>query len=84
MIEVYVDTPIDICEQRDPKGLYKKARSGEITQFTGISDPYEAPEIMDIHIQTEKVTAKEVHAPVAHVKTLHVSWLTRLSVSSRP
>ena len=59
MIEVYVDTPIDICEQRDPKGLYKKARSGEITQFTGISDPYEAPEIMDIHIQTEKVTAKE-------------------------
>ena len=59
MIEVYVDTPIDICEQRDPKGLYKKARSGEITQFTGISDPYEAPEIMDIHIQTKKVTAKE-------------------------
>ena len=59
MIEVYVDTPIEICEQRDPKGLYKKARSGEITQFTGISDPYEAPEIMDIHIQTEKVTAKE-------------------------
>ena len=59
MIEVYVDTPIDICEQRDPKGLYKKARSGEITQFTGISDPYEAPEITDIHIQTEKLTAKE-------------------------
>ncbi|RLA57573.1 MAG: hypothetical protein DRR04_12570, partial [Gammaproteobacteria bacterium] len=43
-IEVFVDTPIEVCEQRDPKGLYKKARSGEIQQFTGISDPYEAPQ----------------------------------------
>jgi adenylylsulfate kinase len=42
-IEVFVDTPIDICEQRDPKGLYKKARAGEIKGFTGIDDPYEAP-----------------------------------------
>ncbi len=43
-IEVFVNTPLEICEQRDPKGLYKKARSGEIKNFTGISDPYEAPE----------------------------------------
>lgn len=43
-IEVFVDTPLDICEQRDPKGLYKKARAGEIKNFTGIDDPYEAPE----------------------------------------
>ena len=42
-IEVFVDTPIEICEQRDPKGLYKKARAGEIKGFTGIDDPYEAP-----------------------------------------
>ena len=42
-IEVFVDTPLEICEQRDPKGLYKKARTGEIKNFTGISDPYEAP-----------------------------------------
>jgi adenylylsulfate kinase len=42
-IEVFVDTPIDVCEQRDPKGLYKKARAGEIKGFTGIDDPYEAP-----------------------------------------
>jgi len=42
-VEVFVDTPIEICEQRDPKGLYKKARAGEITGFTGIDDPYEAP-----------------------------------------
>jgi len=42
-IEVFVDTPIEICEQRDPKGLYKKARAGEIKGFTGIDDPYEQP-----------------------------------------
>jgi adenylylsulfate kinase len=42
-MEVYCDTPIDVCEQRDPKGLYKKARAGEIKGFTGIDDPYEAP-----------------------------------------
>lgn len=43
-IEVFVDTPLEICEQRDPKGLYKKARAGELKGFTGIDDPYEAPE----------------------------------------
>ncbi len=43
-MEVYVDTPLAICEQRDVKGLYKRARAGEISQFTGISAPYEAPE----------------------------------------
>lgn len=43
-VEVFVDTPLEVCEGRDPKGLYKKARAGEITGFTGIDDPYEAPE----------------------------------------
>ena len=43
-LEVFVDTPLEVCEQRDPKGLYKKARSGEIKNFTGISAPFEAPE----------------------------------------
>jgi len=47
-IEVYVDTPIDECERRDPKGLYAKARAGEITGFTGVDDPYEAPEHPDL------------------------------------
>jgi bifunctional enzyme CysN/CysC len=42
-VEVFVDTPLELCEQRDPKGLYAKARAGEITGFTGIDDPYEAP-----------------------------------------
>lgn len=49
-VEVFVDTPIEICEQRDPKGLYKKARAGEIKGFTGIDAPYEAPENPEIHL----------------------------------
>ncbi len=48
-VEVYVDTPLEVCEQRDPKGLYKKARNGEILNMTGISSPYEAPTHPDIH-----------------------------------
>ena len=55
-IEVFIDTPLEVCEQRDPKGLYKKARSGEIQQFTGISDPYEAPRNAEVTILTEKLT----------------------------
>ncbi|ARD43572.1 adenylyl-sulfate kinase [Colwellia sp. PAMC 21821] len=51
-IEVFIDTPIAICEQRDPKGLYKKARAGEIKDFTGIDSTYEAPEAPAIHIDT--------------------------------
>ena len=47
-LEVFVDTPLEVCESRDPKGLYKKARAGEIKNFTGISDPYEAPESPEI------------------------------------
>lgn len=50
-IEVFVDTPLEVCESRDPKGLYKLAREGKIPNFTGISDPYEAPETPEIHLQ---------------------------------
>ena len=49
-LEVWVDTPLDVCEARDPKGLYKKARAGEITGFTGIDDPYEPPENPDLRL----------------------------------
>jgi adenylylsulfate kinase len=52
-IEVFIDTPLEICEQRDPKGLYVKARKGEIPDFTGISSPYEVPEKPEIHIKGE-------------------------------
>ncbi|MBV7298883.1 adenylyl-sulfate kinase [Enterovibrio paralichthyis] len=50
--EVFVDTPLDVCESRDPKGLYKKARAGEIKAFTGISSAYEAPEAPEVHLHT--------------------------------
>ena len=51
-IEVYIDTPIEVCEQRDPKGLYKKARSGEIKDFTGIDSGYDVPQAPAIHVKT--------------------------------
>lgn len=51
-IEVYCDTPLEICEVRDIKGLYKKARTGEISEFTGISSPYEAPEFPELTVKT--------------------------------
>lgn len=52
-LEVFVDTPLEVCEARDPKGLYRKARAGEITDFTGISAPYEAPVDPEIHLETD-------------------------------
>ncbi|KAJ7783030.1 Adenylylsulfate kinase-domain-containing protein [Mycena metata] len=53
-LEVFVDAPLAVLEERDPKGLYKKARAGEIKDFTGISAPYEAPESPEIHIKTDE------------------------------
>jgi adenylylsulfate kinase len=50
-VEVFVDTPLEVCEQRDPKGLYKKARAGEIANFTGIHDPYEPPERAELVVR---------------------------------
>ena len=50
-LEVFVDTPLEVCEKRDPKGLYKKARAGEIKHFTGISDPYEPPLSPELHLR---------------------------------
>ena len=51
-IEVFVNAPIEICEQRDPKGLYRRARAGQIAEFTGVSSPYEAPEHAELVIDT--------------------------------
>jgi len=50
-VEIFVDTPIEVCEQRDPKGLYKKVRAGKIKGFTGIDDPYEAPVKPELHLE---------------------------------
>lgn len=58
-VEVFVDTPIEICEQRDPKGLYKKARAGDIPHFTGISSPYEAPQAPEVHLRTDEMTIEQ-------------------------
>jgi len=58
-IEIFVDAPLEVCEQRDVKGLYKKARNGEISNFTGISSPFEMPQNPDVHIQTDKFTIEE-------------------------
>ncbi|MCH1553763.1 MAG: adenylyl-sulfate kinase [Luminiphilus sp.] len=58
-IEVFVDCSLDEAEKRDPKGLYKKARAGEIKNFTGIDDPYEAPENAEIHLHTDQMTLQE-------------------------
>ena len=58
-IEVFIDTPLEVCESRDVKGLYKKARKGEIKGFTGIDAPYEAPLQADIEIKTKDLTIEE-------------------------
>ena len=58
LIEIFVDTSLEECENRDVKGLYKKARAGEIKNFTGIDAPYEAPENPDLKISTEEISVE--------------------------
>jgi adenylylsulfate kinase len=57
--EIFVDAPLEVCEQRDVKGLYKKARAGEVKNFTGIDSPYEAPLSPDIHIPTHELSVDQ-------------------------
>lgn len=63
-VEIYCNCPLDVCEQRDPKGLYKKARAGEIKDFTGIDAPYEPPEKPEIIVRTDTETVEESAANV--------------------
>ena len=72
-LEVFVDAPIEVCEERDVKGLYAKARAGEIVQFTGVSDPYEPPSRPDVHLRTDRQRPEESVAAV-------VAELTRRGV----
>lgn len=67
-VEVYVEIPIEVAERRDPKGLYKKARAGEIRDFTGVSSPYEAPEAPEITIRTAERSVEECVVDI-------VAWL---------
>ncbi|NMM86079.1 adenylyl-sulfate kinase [Rhodococcus sp. SRB_17] len=66
-IEVYVDTPIEQCEARDPKGMYAKARAGEITGFTGVDDPYEVPERAELIVRPENGTPTEIALRIMEV-----------------
>ncbi len=69
-VEVFLNTSLEECERRDVKGLYKKARNGEILSFTGISSPYEAPEQPDVEIRTEELTIEEAADKVlAYIST---------------
>ena len=57
--EIYIKAPVEVCESRDPKGHYRKARAGEIAEFTGVSAPYEAPQTADLVIETDKLSIEE-------------------------
>ena len=67
-IEVYIDTPLEECERRDPKGLYKRARAGEIRGMTGLDAPYEAPEQPEMHVSTMQQSPEDSALNI-------VSWL---------
>jgi len=69
-VEVHVATPLGECERRDPKGLYRLARAGEISQFTGLDDPYEVPEAAEIVVDT---TTESATAAAARI----LDWLRR-------
>lgn len=75
-IEVWVDTPLHVCEQRDPKGLYQKARAGEIKDFTGISSPYEAPSNPELHLPAGERTVEQLAREV-------VDFLQQLPASKK-
>lgn len=63
-VEVFIDAPIEVCEQRDPKGLYKKARAGEIKDFTGIDSPYDVPVNPEIHVINDGISIEEAASQV--------------------
>ena len=71
--EVFVDTPLEVAEHRDPKGLYKKARRGELKNFTGVDSPYETPDHPEIHLQTTTLSAEDaVEVIVRHLTSTGV------------
>ena len=82
-IEVFVDTPIEVCEERDPKGLYQKAREGKLPNFSGVSSPYEAPEKPDVRIDTskQKSNAKAIQAIL---DLLWINQSSKVSINTNP
>ena len=72
-IEIFVDAPLAVAEARDPKGLYKKARRGELPHFTGIDSPYEAPEFPELHLETAKLSPEQASDTlIEHLKYLNI------------
>jgi bifunctional enzyme CysN/CysC len=63
-LEVFVDAPLEVCEERDPKGLYKKARAGEIPNFTGIGSSYEPPEAPELHLRSDRASPEDLAGQV--------------------
>ena len=84
-VEVHVDCALSVAENRDPKGLYKKARAGKIKNFTGIDDPYEAPDNPEIHLRTDEMTLQqEVDAIINYLishEIIRKEYFTRASDS---
>jgi adenylylsulfate kinase len=82
-VEVFVDCALSVAEERDPKGLYKKARAGEIKNFTGIDDPYEAPENPEIHLHTDVMSLEEEVTIIIDYlidsETIQTEYMTRAS-----
>jgi adenylylsulfate kinase-like enzyme len=76
-VEIFVDAPLAICEERDPKGLYQKARAGELKGFTGIDAPYEPPQDPEITVRTDRQTPSE------SVNLILAELLPRLRLCSR-
>ena len=75
-VEVFVDAPLEVCEQRDPKDLYRRARAGEIRNLTGINAPYQSPENPEIHLHTDKLSVE------ACLRLIVESLLPRLCLES--
>lgn len=75
-IEVFVDTPLEVCERRDPKRLYKKARAGEIKNFTGLDSPYEAPTNPHIHIKNDGIAIEEACEQIVSylLENKYIKW----------
>lgn len=72
-VEIFVDCPLEVCEQRDVKGLYKKARAGEIPDFTGITSPFESPVSPDVHLHTDQESLEEsVTKVINHLKDIGI------------
>ena len=73
-IEIFVDAPLSVVEQRDSKGLYRKARKGELSNFTGIDSPYETPERPELHIDTQRTDPEEAATLIVDYLARH-AWL---------